>query len=45
MQIERLVAGVYAVNCYLVYEREKGFIVDPGGQADQDKKESRRTWF
>lgn len=35
MEIERLVAGVYAANCYLVHEGDKGFIVDPGGQADK----------
>lgn len=35
MNIKRIVVGVYAVNCYIVYNDEKkGFIVDPGGDYD-----------
>lgn len=35
MKIKRIVVGVYAVNCYIVYNDEKkGFIVDPGGDYD-----------
>lgn len=35
MNIKRIVVGVYAVNCYIVYnDNKKGFIVDPGGDSD-----------
>mgnify|MGYP000134753651 CR=1 FL=1 len=35
MNIKRIVAGVYAVNCYIVYNNnKKGFIIDPGGDSD-----------
>ena len=35
MNIKRVVAGVYAVNCYIVYNDNKtGFIIDPGGDSD-----------
>ncbi len=35
MNIKRIVVGVYAVNCYIVYNDEKnGFIIDPGGDSD-----------
>lgn len=35
MNIKRIVVGVYAVNCYIVYDDNKnGFIVDPGGDSD-----------
>ncbi|MBF1295237.1 MBL fold metallo-hydrolase [Parvimonas micra] len=35
MNIKRIVVGVYAVNCYIVYNDNKnGFIVDPGGDSD-----------
>ena len=35
MNIKRIVAGVYAVNCYIVYnDNKKGFIIDPGGDSD-----------
>lgn len=35
MEIKRIVVGVYAVNCYIVYNEEKrGFIVDPGGDSE-----------
>ena len=35
MNIKRVVAGVYAVNCYIVYnDNKKGFIIDPGGDSD-----------
>lgn len=33
MEVERIVAGVYGVNCYLVHEAGKGFIIDPGGSS------------
>ena len=36
MNIKRIVVGVYAVNCYIVYNDNKnGFIVDPGGDSDE----------
>lgn len=35
MEIKRIVAGVYAANCYLVYDKDKGFIIDPGGSASR----------
>lgn len=37
IQIERIVAGVYAMNCYIVYndETHEGFVVDPGGSEDK----------
>lgn len=35
MNIKRIVVGVYAVNCYIVYnDDKKGFIIDPGGDSD-----------
>lgn len=35
MNIKKIVVGVYAVNCYIVYNEEnKGFIVDPGGSSE-----------
>lgn len=35
MNIKRIVVGVYAVNCYIVYnDNKKGFIIDPGGDSD-----------
>lgn len=35
MNIKRIVAGAYAVNCYIVYnDDKKGFIIDPGGDYD-----------
>ena len=35
MNIKRVVAGVYAVNCYIVSnDNKKGFIIDPGGDSD-----------
>lgn len=35
MEVEKIVAGVYAANCYLVYEDTKGFIIDPGGHPEK----------
>ncbi len=37
IQIERIVAGVYAMNCYILYndETNEGFVVDPGGSEDK----------
>lgn len=37
IQIERIVAGVYAMNCYIMYndETNEGFVVDPGGSEDK----------
>jgi len=35
LEIKRIVAGVYAANCYLVYDGDKGFIIDPGGSASR----------
>lgn len=37
IQIERIVAGVYAMNCYIVYcdETNEGFVVDPGGSEEK----------
>ena len=35
MNVKRIVVGVYAVNCYIVYnDNKKGFIVDPGGDSE-----------
>ncbi|HZK33251.1 MAG TPA: MBL fold metallo-hydrolase [Tissierellaceae bacterium] len=36
MEIIRVTAGVYGVNCYIVYDNTKeGIVVDPGGDADE----------
>lgn len=36
MEIIRVTAGVYGVNCYIVYDSTKeGIVVDPGGDADE----------
>lgn len=37
IQIERIVAGVYAMNCYILYndETNEGFVIDPGGSEDK----------
>lgn len=36
MEIIRIVAGIYGVNCYIVYDNTKeGIVVDPGGDADE----------
>lgn len=37
MEIIRIIAGIYAANCYIVYSKEtgKGLIVDPGGDVDE----------
>lgn len=36
MEIIRIVAGVYGVNCYVVYDDTKeGIVVDPGGDVDE----------
>ncbi len=37
MIVERIPAGVYAANCYVVgcSESKKGVIIDPGGSADE----------
>lgn len=35
MEIYRMMAGVYAANCFLIYDENKNaFIVDPGGDSD-----------
>ncbi|WP_425539972.1 MBL fold metallo-hydrolase [Microaceticoccus formicicus] len=35
MEIYRMMAGIYAANCFLIYNDEKNaFIVDPGGDSD-----------
>jgi glyoxylase-like metal-dependent hydrolase (beta-lactamase superfamily II) len=40
MKIHRLPAGIYAVNCYIVYSENTldGIVIDPGGDADEIKK-------
>lgn len=37
IQIEMIVAGVYAMNCYIVHcdETNEGFVIDPGGSEDK----------
>lgn len=45
MEIKRVVAGVYAANCYLVYDGDKGFIIDPGGHPDKIIKEIDELGF
>lgn len=45
MKIERMMAGVYAANCYFVYEGEKGFIVDPGGDVDDIERKLDELGF
>jgi glyoxylase-like metal-dependent hydrolase (beta-lactamase superfamily II) len=37
IQIERIIAGVYAVNCYVVYDDEtnEGYVIDPSGSEDK----------
>lgn len=37
IQVERIVAGVYAMNCYIVHcdETNEGFVVDPGGSEEK----------
>lgn len=32
MQIDRIICGSLYANCYIIYEGEKGYIVDPGDQ-------------
>lgn len=41
MLIKRIVAGVYAANCYMVVDEEtnEGIILDPGGDVDDILKE------
>ena len=36
MRVERIPAGIYAANCYLVYSEntKEGIVIDPGGDAD-----------
>jgi hydroxyacylglutathione hydrolase len=36
LQIIRIPAGIYAANCYLVYDEQtkEGIVIDPGGDAD-----------
>ena len=36
MQVIRLEAGIYAANCYLIYESDsmEAIIIDPGGDSD-----------
>lgn len=36
MEVIRIPAGIYAANCYLIYDEisKEGIIVDPGGDAD-----------
>lgn len=36
MQVLRIPAGIYAANCYLVYDEQtkEGIVIDPGGDAD-----------
>lgn len=36
MEIIRIPAGIYAANCYLVYDEDtkEGIVIDPGGDAD-----------
>lgn len=35
MEIVRIPAGIYAANCYVIYDNTKeGVIIDPGGDAD-----------
>lgn len=36
MQVLRIPAGIYAANCYLVYDEQakEGIVIDPGGDVD-----------
>ena len=34
MEIIRMMTGVYAANCYIVYSEDKGIIIDPGGDVE-----------
>lgn len=36
MKVDRIPAGVYQANCYIVYneDNKEGFIIDPGGDAE-----------
>ena len=36
MRVERIPAGIYAANCYLVYSEDTkdGIVIDPGGDVD-----------
>lgn len=36
MEVIRIPAGIYAANCYLVYDEEskEGIVIDPGGDVD-----------
>lgn len=47
MKITRMMAGVYAANCYLVFdeERKKGFIIDPGGDFEDIVKRIEKADF
>lgn len=36
MEIIRITAGIYGVNCYIVYgDTKEGIVVDPGGDVDE----------
>lgn len=45
MEVKRVVAGVYAANCYLVYKDDRGFVIDPGGHADKIIKNIEEIGF
>lgn len=47
MKITRMMAGVYAANCYLIFdeERKKGFIIDPGGDFEDIVKRIEKADF
>lgn len=44
IKITGLMAGVYAANCYIVYDdvKKDGFIVDPGGDSDDIQKKLKQ---
>lgn len=37
MKILKIVAGIYGVNCYIIYSEDskEGLVIDPGGDADR----------
>ena len=38
MKIKRMVVSPFQTNCYIVYENQKAFLIDPGDQAKKIKK-------
>ncbi|MEW9677939.1 MBL fold metallo-hydrolase [Lentibacillus sp. L22] len=35
MKLKKMSLGPLGTNCYLIFDKERGLIIDPGGDADQ----------